>query len=77
MFKQISLKAMCKYEALTGKNAMELFQKEGKSATDLRDLVFIIKYSKDQTVTFDTVENYSTEEFQAAIGTITEDKKAE
>ena len=77
MLDKVSLKAMVKYETLTGKNAIELFSKEGKSATDLRDLVFIIKYSKDQTVTFDTVENYSTEEFQAAIGTITEDKKAE
>ena len=48
---------MCAYEKLTGKNAMELFQKEGKSATDLRDMVFIIKYSTDQTVTLDMVEN--------------------
>jgi hypothetical protein len=75
MFEKVSLKAMVKYEALTGKNAMELFSKESKSATDLRDLVFIIKYTKDQTVTFDTVENYSTEEFQAAISSVTEDKK--
>ena len=61
---------MCKYEALTGKNAMELFQKEGKSATDLRDMVFIIKYSTDQTVTLDIVENYSSEEFQSAMDSI-------
>ena len=61
---------MCAYEKLTGKNAMELFQKEGKSATDLRDMVFIIKYSTDQTVTLDIVENYSSEEFQAAMDSI-------
>jgi hypothetical protein len=70
MFKQISLKAMCKYEALTGKNAMELFQKEGKSASDLRDMVFIIKYTTDQTVTLDIVENYTSEEFQAAMDSV-------
>ena len=70
MFKKISLKAMCAYEKLTGKNAMELFQKEGKSATDLRDMVFIIKYTTDQTVTLDIVENYSSEEFQAAMDSI-------
>jgi hypothetical protein len=75
MMDKVSLKAMIKYETLTGKNAMELFQREHKSATDLAWLVFIIKYTKDQTLTFDTVENYSTEEFQAAISSITEDKK--
>ena len=61
---------MCAYEKLTGKNAMELFQKEGKSATDLRDMVFIIKYTTDQNVTLDIVENYSSEEFQAAMDSI-------
>ena len=74
MFDKVSLKSMIKYETLTGKNALELFSKEKKSATDLRDLVFIIKYTKDQTVTFETVENYSTEEFQAAIASVSEDK---
>lgn len=75
MFDKISLKAMCSYEKLTGKNAMELFSKENKSATDLRDLVYMIKYTKDQTVTFDTIENLSTEDFQAAITSISEEKK--
>jgi hypothetical protein len=74
MFDKISLKAMCHYEKLTSKNAMELFQKEGKCATDLRDIVFLIKYTKDQTVTFDTIENLTTEEFQAAIKTAFEEK---
>lgn len=75
MFDKISLKAMCSYEKLTGKNAMELFSKENKSATDLRDLVYMIKYTKDQTVTFDTIENLSTEDFQNTITSITEEKK--
>lgn len=75
MFDKISLKAMCSYEKLTSKNAMELFSKENKSATDLRDLVYMIKYTKDQTVTFDTIENLSTEDFQNTITSITEEKK--
>ena len=72
MFDKISLKAMCSYEKLTGKNAMELFSKENKSATDLRDLVYMIKYTKDQTVTFDTIENLSTEEIQTTVKSISE-----
>jgi glycosylphosphatidylinositol transamidase (GPIT) subunit GPI8 len=75
MFERISLKSMCSYEKLTGKNAMELFSRENKSATDLRDLVYMIKYTKDQTVTFDTIENLSTEDFQNAITSISEEKK--
>lgn len=72
MFDKISLKAMCHYEKLTGKNSMELFQKENKSATDLRDLVFLIKYTKDNTTTFDTIENMSSDEFQAAMKSVGE-----
>lgn len=75
MFDFISLKAMCKYEKDTGKNAMELFSKENKSATDLRDLVFLIKYTKDTSITFDAVENLSSEDFQAAIQSIGAEKK--
>jgi hypothetical protein len=71
MFDKISLKAMCKYEKDTGKNAMELFQKENKSATDLRDIVFLIKYTKDNTINFEKIENMSTEEFQDAVKSIT------
>ncbi len=53
---------------------MELFQKEGKSATDLRDIVFLLKYTKDTTATFDTIENMSAEEFQATLSTIGDEK---
>lgn len=72
MFDKISLKAMVTYEKLSGKNSMELFQKENKSATDLRDLVFLIKYTKDNTVTFDTIESMSADDFQATIKSISE-----
>lgn len=72
MFDKISLKSMCAYEKQTGKNAMELFSKENKSATDLRDIVFLIKYTKDNTVTFDTIEGMSTEDFQSAVKSITD-----
>lgn len=74
MFDKISLKAMCKYEKETGKNAMELFSKENKSATDLRDMVYLIKYTKNDATTFDTIENLSTDEFTAAIKSMSEDK---
>lgn len=70
MFDKISLKSMCHYEKLTGKNAMELFQKENKSATDLRDIVFLIKYTKDNTITFDSIENMTSEEFTTILGSI-------
>ena len=75
MFDKISLKSMCQYEKLTNKNAMELFGKENKSATDLRDIVFLIKHTKDNTVTFDKIENMSTDEFQEAIKSISEEAK--
>jgi hypothetical protein len=65
---------MCKYEKETGKNAMELFSKENKSATDLRDMVYLIIFTKDTTITFDTVENLSTDDFAAAIKSMSEDK---
>jgi hypothetical protein len=74
MFDKISLKAMCSYEKQTGKNAMELFSKENKTATDMRDLVYLIKYTKDTAVTIDAVENLSTDDFTAALKSITEDK---
>jgi hypothetical protein len=54
---------------------MELFGKENKSATDLRDLVYMIKYTKDQSVTFDVIENLSGDDFQAAIKSMSEDTK--
>ena len=75
MFDKISLKSMCQYEKLTNKNAMELFSKENKSATDLRDIVFLIKYTKDNTINFDKIESMSNEEFQAAIQSISEETK--
>lgn len=75
MFDKISLKSMCHYEKITGKNAMELFQKENKSATDLRDLVFIVKYTKDNTTTFDTVENMTSEEFTSTLNSVGDSNK--
>ena len=75
MFDKISLKSMCHYEKLTGKNAMELFSKENKSATDLRDLVFLIKYTKENTSTFDTVENMTSEEFTSILNSINDENK--
>lgn len=75
MFDKISLKSMCHYEKLTGKNAMELFGKESKSATDLRDMVFMIKYTKDSSTTFDTVENMNTEEFSSILNSVGDESK--
>jgi hypothetical protein len=75
MFDKISLKSMCHYEKLTGKNAMQLFQKDNKSATDLRDMVFIIKYTKDNTTTFDSVENMTSEEFSSVLNSVGDETK--
>ena len=75
MFDKISLKSMCHYEKLTGKNAMELLGKESKSATDLRDMVFIIKYTKDNTTTFDSVENMTSEEFSSVLNSVGDETK--
>lgn len=75
MFDKISLKSMCKYEKETGRNAMSLFSKEDKSATDLRDMVYLIKYTKDNSVTFDTIENMTTDDFTNAIKTFSEEQK--
>jgi hypothetical protein len=71
MFDQISLRAMCAYEKLTGKNAMELFNKDNKSATDLRDLAFLIKATKDKNTTLEDIENLSGEEFESLIKSMT------
>jgi hypothetical protein len=71
MFEKVSLKAMVHYEKLTNKNAFELFGKNTKTATDLRDLVFMIAYTKDNTTTFEKVENLSDEEFQAHVASFT------
>ena len=75
MFDKISLKAMCSYEKLTGKNAMELFSQESKSATDLAWLAWMIAHTKDNTMTFEKIENLSGEEFTKIISSISEDKK--
>jgi len=73
MFDKISLKAMCTYEKLTGKNSVELFQKETKSATDMRDIVYLLQYTKDNTITFEKIENMSGEEFQKALSILSEE----
>lgn len=68
MFDKISLKALVKYETLfPGKNAFDLFSKEHKTAIDLRDMVFVIMFTKDSAVTLDTVESLSTEDFRAQL----------
>ena len=73
MFDKISLRALCTFEKNTGKNAMELFAKESKSACDLRDLVWLIMFSKDNKVTFDNVEDLSGAEFEAQLKSISEE----
>lgn len=72
MFDRISLKSMCAYEKLTQKNAMELFSKTSKSATDLRDIAFLIKHTSDASVTMDVIEGMNTEEFKAVLDSISD-----
>lgn len=69
---KISIAAMVKYEKLTGGNALELFGKEIKSATDLTWMAFMIKYTQDKTTTFEQIENLSTDDFQALIKSASE-----
>ena len=67
MLKQLSLKSMVQYEKLTKNNAFALFQKTEKSATDLRDIVYMLKYNLDNTVTMESIENLSVDEFQSVL----------
>ena len=75
MFDKISLKTMVAYERQTKNNAMELFSQESKSATDLAWLAWMIAHTKDNTTTFEKIENLSGEEFTKIISSISEDKK--
>ena len=68
---------MVKYEKLTGGNALELFAKEKRSATDLTWMAFMIKYSQDKTTTFEQIESLSTEEFQTVIKSGSDEDKKE
>jgi hypothetical protein len=68
----VSLKSMVAYERQTKNNALELFSQEKKSATDLCWLAWMIAYTKDNTMTFEKIENLSTEEFQKIISSIGE-----
>jgi hypothetical protein len=47
---------------------MELFAKEKKSATDLRDLAFLLRYTTDHTTTFEVIENLGSDEFTKLLG---------
>lgn len=54
---KVSLRAMCAYEKLTGRNALQTLQVGDKmSATDLMGLLFMVAYTKDQTTTMDKIE---------------------
>lgn len=75
MFDKISLKTMVAYERQTKNNAMELFAQSSKSATDLAWLAWMIAHTKDNTMTFEKIENLSGEEFSKIISSISEDKK--
>ena len=71
MFEKISLKAMCAYEKETGNNAMALFAKETKSATDFRDMAYLVKKTSEPTTTLQSIEDISTEDFNKLITSIT------
>jgi|GEM_PF-6892938 len=64
-FSKISLKAFCQYEKLTDRNSMDLFKGDNHSMTDLRDIIFLIMYTKDDKTTFETVEGLSSRDFEA------------
>lgn len=67
---KISLAAMMKYEKITGGNAIELFSRENRSATDIAWMAFMIKYTADKNTTIEQIENLSAEEFQNIIKSI-------
>lgn len=73
MNKNVSLKAMVSYEHLTKNNALELFAKENRSATDLVWIGYMIAYTNDNNATFEQVANMSTEEFTALMSTLNSD----
>jgi hypothetical protein len=75
MFDKISLKTLVAYERQTKNNAMELLAQSSKSATDLAWLAWMIAHTKDNTMTFEKIENLSTEEFTKIISSVSEDKK--
>ena len=55
---KVSLRAMCAYEKLTGRNALQTLQSgENMSATDLLGMLFMIAYTKDQTTTLEKIES--------------------
>jgi hypothetical protein len=72
MLDNISIKAMTSYERATKGNAFDLFKKEDKTATDLVWLLYMVKYSKDNTVTFEAIENLSAEQFAKEIASLNE-----
>lgn len=72
MFDKISLKTMVAYERQTKNNAMQLFAQESKSATDLAWLAWMIAHTKDNTMTFEKIENLSGEEFSKIISSISD-----
>ena len=64
---------MVMYEKLTKNNALALFQKQEKSATDLRDIVFILKYNTDNNTTLESIDNMSSDEFQEILLSLNKD----
>lgn len=70
MIDNISIKSLTQYERITKGNAFELFRKEDKTATDLCWILWMVKHTKDNTVTFEQIENLSAEEFSKAMTSI-------
>lgn len=76
MFQHISLKTMVAYERQTKNNALELFSIEKKSAIDLCWLAWMIAHTKDNTTTFEKIENLSGEEFSKILQSISDEPKS-
>ena len=76
MTDNISIRAMVSYEKQTKGNALELIAKENKTFTDLVWIAYLVAYTKDQTTTFEKIENLNSAEFHAILNGLNADSTA-
>ena len=66
MIDKVKLGVLCDWEKKNNKSALELFNKESKSFTDLRDILWLLMVSEDPSVTPTKIEAMTMKEFQEA-----------
>ena len=75
---RVSLRAMCAYEKLTGRNAIKTLEiGESITATDLIGILYMASYTKDPSVTMESIESLDQDKITELIAELNKDAVTE